>query len=38
LAEVRFQEAESLENALRRLKYKVQQEDVIKEVKHHFFT
>jgi len=32
LAEVRIQEGESLENALRRFKRKVQQEDIIKEV------
>lgn len=31
--EVRLQEAKSLENALRRFKRKVQQEDLIKEVK-----
>jgi len=37
LAEVRLQEGESLENALRRFKRKVQQEDVIKEVKRHSF-
>jgi small subunit ribosomal protein S21 len=37
LAEVRLQEAEPLENALRRFKRKVQQEDVIKEVKRHSF-
>jgi small subunit ribosomal protein S21 len=37
LAEVRVQESESLENALRRFKRKVQQEDVIKEVKRHSF-
>jgi small subunit ribosomal protein S21 len=30
LAEVRLQESESLENALRRFKRKVQQEDIIK--------
>jgi small subunit ribosomal protein S21 len=35
LAEVRLQEGESLENALRRFKRKVQQEDIIKEVKRH---
>ena len=33
LAEVRLQEGESLENALRRFKRKVQTEDIIKEVK-----
>lgn len=37
LAEVRLQEGESIENALRRFKRKVQQEDVIKEVKRHSF-
>jgi small subunit ribosomal protein S21 len=37
LAEVRLQEAEPLENALRRFKRKVQQEDVIQEVKRHSF-
>ena len=37
LAEVRIQEGESLENALRRFKRKVQQEDIIKEVKRHAF-
>jgi len=37
LAEVRIQEGESLENALRRFKRKVQQEDIIKEIKKHSF-
>src|ERR1700752_4842621 len=37
LAEVRIQEGESLENALRRFKRKVQQEDIIKGVKRHSF-
>jgi small subunit ribosomal protein S21 len=37
LAEVRLQEGESIENALRRFKRKVQQEDIIKEVKRHSF-
>jgi small subunit ribosomal protein S21 len=37
LAEVRLQEGESLENALRRFKRKVQQEDIIREVKRHSF-
>ncbi len=37
MAEVRVQEGETLENALRRFKRKVQQEDVIKEVKRHAF-
>jgi small subunit ribosomal protein S21 len=37
VAEVRLQEGESLENALRRFKRKVQTEDIIKEVKRHSF-
>ena len=37
LAEVRLQEGESMDNALRRFKRKVQQEDIIKEVKRHSF-
>jgi len=37
LAEIRLQEGESLENALRRFKRKVQQEDIIKEIKKHSF-
>jgi small subunit ribosomal protein S21 len=37
LAEVRLQEGESLENALRRFKRKVQAEDIIKEVRRHSF-
>jgi small subunit ribosomal protein S21 len=37
LAEVRLQEGESLEIALRSFKRKVQQEDIIKEVKRHSF-
>jgi small subunit ribosomal protein S21 len=37
LAEVRIQDGESIENALRRFKRKVQQEDIIKEVKTHAF-
>jgi len=37
LAEVRIQEGESIENALRRFKRKVQQEDIIKEVKRHSY-
>ena len=37
LAEVRIFEGESIENALRRFKRKVQQEDIIKEVKRHSF-
>jgi small subunit ribosomal protein S21 len=37
LAEVIIQETESLENALRRFKRKVQQEDIIKEIKKHSY-
>jgi small subunit ribosomal protein S21 len=37
VAEVVIQEGESLENALRRFKRKVQQEDIIKEIKKHSF-
>jgi small subunit ribosomal protein S21 len=37
LAEIRLQEGEPLENALRRFKRKVQTEDIIKEVKRHSF-
>jgi len=37
LAEIRLQEGESLENALRRFKRKVQAEDIIKEVKRHSY-
>ncbi|MBI3940143.1 MAG: 30S ribosomal protein S21 [Acidobacteria bacterium] len=37
MAEVIVQEGESLESALRRFKRKVQQEDIIKEVKRHSF-
>ena len=37
MAEVVIQEGESLENALRRFKRKVQQEDIIKEIKKHSF-
>ena len=37
LAEVRIQEGELLDSALRRFKRKVQQEDIIKEVKRHSF-
>jgi len=36
-AEVKLQEGETLENALRRFKRKVQQEDIVKEVKRHSF-
>jgi len=37
VAEVVIQEGESLENALRRFKRKVQQEDIIKEIKKHSY-
>ena len=37
MAEVRLQEGETLENALRRFKRKVMTEDIIKEVKRHAF-
>jgi len=37
LAEVRLQEGKTLESALRRFKRKVQQEDIIKEVKRHSY-
>src|SRR5688572_3376168 len=37
VAEVRIPDGESIENALRRFKRKVQQEDIIKEVKKHSF-
>lgn len=37
MAEVRLQEGESIDNALRRFKRKVQTEDIIREVKRHSF-
>jgi small subunit ribosomal protein S21 len=37
VAEIRLQEGESLESALRRFKRKVQTEDIIKEVKRHSY-
>jgi small subunit ribosomal protein S21 len=37
LAEVRLNDGESLENALKRFKRKVLQEDIIREVKRHAF-
>jgi small subunit ribosomal protein S21 len=37
LAEVRLQEGESLENALRRFKRKVMTEDIIREIKRHSY-
>ena len=37
MAEVHIQDGETLESALRRFKRKVQQEDIIREVKRHSF-
>jgi small subunit ribosomal protein S21 len=37
LAEVKVQDSESIESALRRFKRKVQQEDIIKDVKRHSY-
>jgi len=37
LAEVKVQDGESVESALRRFKRKVQQEDIIKDIKKHTF-
>ena len=37
MAEIRLQEGESLENALRRFKRKVQSENIIGEVKRHSY-
>ena len=37
MAEVRLQEGESIESALRRFKRKVQQEDIIKDIKKHSY-
>ena len=37
MAEVRIHDGESIENALRRFKRKVQQEDIIKDIKKHSF-
>jgi len=37
VAEVRVLEGEAIDNALRRFKRKVQQEDIIKEVKRHSY-
>jgi small subunit ribosomal protein S21 len=37
LAEVRLLEGESVDNALRRFKRKVQQDEIIKEVKRHSY-
>ena len=37
MAEVKIQEGESIESALRRFKRKVQQEDIIKDIKRHSY-
>jgi small subunit ribosomal protein S21 len=37
VAEVKIQDGESIESALRRFKRRVQQEDIIKEVKRHSY-
>ena len=37
MAEVTVQDGETLESALRRFKRKVQQEDIIKEIKRHSY-
>ena len=37
MAEIKMQEGESIENALRRFKRKVQQEDIIQDIKKHSF-
>ena len=37
MAEIHVQDGESVENALRRFKRKVLQEDIIKEIKRHAF-
>lgn len=37
MAEVTIQDGETLESALRRFKRKVQQEDIIKEIKKHSY-
>ena len=37
MAEIRVNDNESIESALRRFKRKVQQEDIIKEIKKHSF-
>jgi small subunit ribosomal protein S21 len=37
MAEIRIHEGESIENALRRFKRRVMEEDIIKEVKKHSF-
>ena len=37
MAEIKIQEGESIENALRRFKRKVQHEDIIKDIKKHSY-
>ena len=37
MAEIRIHDNESIESALRRFKRRVQQEDIIKEIKRHSF-
>ncbi|HLE22466.1 MAG TPA: 30S ribosomal protein S21 [Vicinamibacteria bacterium] len=37
MAEIRIQDGESIESALRRFKRRVQQEDIIKEIKRHSY-
>ena len=37
MAEVRLQDGESIESALRRFKRKVQQEDIIKDIRKHAY-
>ena len=37
MAEVKVMEGESIESALRRFKRKIQQEDIIKEIKRHSY-
>ena len=37
MAEVKVQDSESIESALRRFKRKVQQEDIIKDIKKHAY-
>jgi len=37
VAEVKIQDGESIESALRRFKRKVQQEDIIKDIKKHSY-
>ena len=37
MAEIRIQDGESIESALRRFKRRVQQEDIIKDIKKHSY-